>query len=318
MIIAAEQAIPLGKTNLRISPMGLGTWAFGDRFTWGFGSTYTSRDVAEAFEISTRAGINFIDTAEIYGMGNSERLLGPLLASNPEPSVVASKVFPYPWRLSGRSLRRALQGSLKRLGLEQLDLYQIHWPFPPVSIENWLEALAQVMHEGLVTAAGVSNYNLSQMRRAQQTLAKHDLFLASNQVHFSLLHREPEWNGLLQACQDDGVTFIAYSPLAQGLLTGKYSIENPPPRMVARSRRMELLKRLPPLLELMREISAGHGGKTLPQIATNWVICKGAVPIPGAKSAKQALDNVGALGWRLSSEEVRSLDAMSERVCKGS
>lgn len=307
----AVETVPLGATEVRVPRLGIGTWAWGDRLFWGYGRGYTDADLQAAFETCLEAGIDFFDTAEIYGRGRSERLLGRFIRAAGKPVLVATKFFPYPWRLWRGSLTRALLGSLERLGMGRVDLYQIHWPFPPLSIETWMAALADAVEAGLTRAVGVSNYNVQQMRRAHAALAQRGIPLASNQVEYSLLKRAPERSGLLAACRELNVTLIAYSPLAQGLLTGKYSPENPPPGVRGRRYSRARLAQIQPLVSLLREIGAGHGGKTPAQVAINWVICKGAVPIPGAKNPHQARENIGALGWRLSDEEVRALDEAS-------
>ncbi len=309
--------VQLGQTDMWISSIGLGTWAWGDRMFWGYGKGYGDEDIREAFEASVSAGVNFIDTAEIYGRGRSETLVGQFIRECDEPLIIATKCFPYPYRLSARALSRALQKSLQRLGVDSVHLYQMHWPFPPVSIESWMNAMADALEAGLVRAVGVSNYNLEQTQRAVAALAGRGLKLTSNQVSYSLLDRKPETSGLLAYCREQGITLIAYSPLAQGLLTGKYSPESPPPGLRRLRFRKKMLERVQPLNELMREIGEGHGGKTPAQVALNWVICKGAVPIPGAKNARQARQNAGAMGWRLSEEEVAALDAAAERVAAG-
>lgn len=308
------ETVPLGETEVHVPPLGIGTWAWGDRLFWGYGRSYTEADLQAAFETCLEAGINFFDTAEVYGRGESERLLGRFIRMAGRPVVVATKFLPYPWRLRRGSLIRALSGSLRRLGMKQVDLYQIHWPFPPVSIETWMAALADAVEAGLTRAVGVSNYNVEQMRRAHVALSQRGIPLASNQVEYSLLKRAPERNGLLDTCRELNVTLIAYSPLAQGLLTGKYTPENPPPGVRRRRYSRERLARIQPLVNLLREIGAAHGGKTPAQVAINWVICKGAVPIPGVKNERQARQNIGALGWRLSEEEVQVLDEASEEV----
>jgi aryl-alcohol dehydrogenase-like predicted oxidoreductase len=187
-----------------------------------------------------------------------------------------------PWRLSKGALLRALRGSLRRLGVRQVSLYQIHWSNPPVAVEIWVDALADAVAVGLTKAVGVSNFSVGQMRRAHAVLARRGVPLASNQVEYSLLHRDPERNGLLDACRELGVRLIAYSPLSKGLLTGKYTPGNPPPG-IRRRLLWEKLVTVQPLIGLMREIGQGHGGKTSAQVALNWTICKGALPIPGAR-----------------------------------
>jgi aryl-alcohol dehydrogenase-like predicted oxidoreductase len=267
-----------------------------------------------AYQVSREAGINFFDSAEIYGRGRSERLLGGFLRASGDKIVVATKFFPYPWRWRRAKLLSALRGSLERLGRDRVDLYQIHWPYPPVPIETWVDGLADAVEAGLARAVGVSNFNPDQTRRAHAVLAKRGVPLVSNQVQYSLLHREPERDGLLDLCRDLDITLIAYSPMAMGVLTGKYTPENPPPGIRGRRYRRQFLAQIQPLIVLLGEIGQTHGGKTPAQVALNWVMCKGAVPIPGAKNARQAEENVGALGWRLADEEVVALDVASEEA----
>jgi aryl-alcohol dehydrogenase-like predicted oxidoreductase len=308
-----QDTVRFGSSELRISPLGVGTWAWGDRLFWGYGrGGYTDTDLESAFQVSRAAGINFFDTAEVYGRGRSERLLGQFVRDAGDHVVVATKFFPYPWRWRRGCLLRALRGSLERLGLDQADLYQIHWPYPPVPIETWMAGLADAVEAGLVRAVGVSNYSPEQTRRAHAALSERGVPLVSNQVQYSLVHRQPEHNGLLDVCRELSVAVIGYSPLAMGVLTGKYTPENPPPGMRGRRYRGEYLTQVQPLIARLREIGQARGGVTPAQVALNWVMCKGAVPIPGAKNARQAEDNVGALGWCLSSEEVAALDAASE------
>ena len=307
--------VSLGRSELQISPMGIGTWSWGDRRTWGYGLTHTEADLRAAFETSLAAGINWFDTAEAYGKGQSETLLGQFIKAAQQPVVVATKFMPFPWRWQRSELLRALRHSLDRLGLAQVDLYQIHWPFPPLPIETWVEGLAEAFEVGLVRAVGVSNYSAEQTRRAHAVLARHGIPLASNQVQYNLLHRDPERNGLMQTCRELGITLIAYSPMAMGVLTGKYTPENPPSGIFRGPRyRRRLLARVQPLIALMREIGAAHDGKSPAQVALNWVICKGAVPIPGAKNARQARENIGALraACKLTEREIAVLDAASE------
>ena len=286
-----------------LAPLGLGTWAWGDKLFWNYGQDYHQSDLERAYQVSLQAGVTLFDTAEVYGLGKSERLLGAFAQQQPG-AVMASKFFPYPWRLSRRQLLLALKGSLKRLGIKQLELYQLHWPFPPRSLEIWADALAEAQERGLIREVGISNCNEGQMARVQQQLAKHSLKLASNQVEYSLLRRPN--NGLLQACQDSGVVLIAYSPLAQGLLSGKYGVDKPLPGVRGRLHNRKL-KQLSPLLQLLREVAEQHN-KTPAQVSLNWLIAKGALPIPGAKNAHQAEQNAGALGWLLSPDEVSALD----------
>jgi aryl-alcohol dehydrogenase-like predicted oxidoreductase len=229
------------------------------------------------------------------------------------PLVVATKFMPYPWRLRKGALLSKLRASLARLRLERVDLYQIHWPFRPVAIETWANALADAVEAGLTRAVGVSNYNSAQMLRAHSALSKRGIPLTSNQVEFHLLNRRVEHEGLLKLCRELGVTLIAYSPLAKGLLTGKYTPQTRPPGLRSYLFRRARLAKIQPLIQLLREIGQAHDGKSPAQVALNWVMSKGAVPIPGAKHAKQAQENAAALGWRLAEAEIAALDAESQR-----
>jgi len=305
---------PLGRTEVRIPPMGIGTWAWGDRFMWGFGRGYTEEDLRAAFHVAVQGGVPFFDTAEVYGLGRSERFLGQFLRELDEPDrvLIATKFFPYPWRWRARSLRRALEGSLQRLGRPRVALYQIHWPWPPRDIRVWVTALAQVVRDGLAQAGGVSNYNLDQMKVAEAIFADQGLPLASNQVEYSLLRRDIERNGMLDYAREHGITILAYSPLAMGILTGKYTPAHPPPGARGRRFPMEFLERVQPLIRLMTEIGQGHGGKSPAQVALNWVMQKGAVPLVGAKNEAQVRSNLGALGWQLTPDEIAALDKASE------
>ncbi|RJP46757.1 MAG: aldo/keto reductase [Anaerolineaceae bacterium] len=294
--------------------MGLGAWQFGDRVLWSFGQTHNEADIHAAFETSLEAGIRFVDTAEVYGMGQSERFLGAMLKATDQPVLIATKFFPYPWRVHRWFMKYALRNSLERLGLERVDLYQIHWPglVPPERLMDWM---AELVKEGLVRTVGVSNFNPSQMVRAYTTLARRGIPLAANQVEYHLLDRTIEKNGLLARCNELGIRVIAYSPIAKGLLTGKYTPEKlpPGPRAVTAA---ATLTRIQPLLKLMTKIGQDHGGKTNAQVALNWCICKGTMPIPGAKNAEQAQQNAGALGWKLTPEQVAELDKASEEIVK--
>jgi len=293
--------------------MGVGAWAWGDSFVWGFGKGYSETDVREAFNATLDAGITFVDTAEMYGFGKSERYVGEFIKGLSKPVYVATKFFPIPIRLTKGQFMSALKGSLRRLGMDAVDLYQIHFPVPPMPVEHWAAALADALDQGLIRAAGVSNYNREQTIRTHHTLEGRGYPLASNQMEYSLLERKIERNGVKQACDERGVKIIAYSPLGMGLLTGKYTVANPPPGTRGMQYR-SLLPKLPPLITLLNEIGAAHGDKTPAQVALNWTICKGTLPIPGAKNRRQAEANAGAVGWRLTADEVAALDEASDRV----
>ncbi len=291
--------------------LGIGTWAWGDKSVWKFGQGYGAEDLKETFLAGVDAGIHLFDTAEVYGDGKSEIFLGEFLKERPKtPLYIATKFMPFPWKVSTSHLLKSLKASLKRLGLNQVDLYQIHFPMPFRSIEAWMEPLAQAVKEGLAKEVGVSNYNRSQMLRAQDALGKKGVPLASNQVQYSLVRRKMEFNGVLEECKKSGIKLIAFSPLGMGMLSGKYTPQHPPqgPRRLFY---LTQLGRIQPLVDLLKKIGQIHGGKTCNQVALNWLLRKGTLPIPGAKNAVQVKENAGALGWSLSEAEVAQLDEAS-------
>ena len=305
----AEGILPLADVE-----MGIGTWSWGDRLYWGFGRGYDEKGLRDAFHWLMRSGVNFFDSAEVYGQGKSEEMLGRFMAEVEAPVRIATKFMPLPWRLSRKALLRALRKSLKRLGVDSVELYQMHWPLKPVTIETWMQAMAEAVQEGLVKSVGVSNYNCEQTQRAYDALITEGVTLATNQVEYHLLNRGIEKDGLVKLSQDLGMRLIAYSPLASGVLTGKYTPENPMQGMRANRYDKDTLEKVQPLIRMLNRIGGAHEGKTAAQVALNWVICKGLIPIPGVKTLAQAQANVGALGWRLSEEEVQQLDEVSDMV----
>jgi aryl-alcohol dehydrogenase-like predicted oxidoreductase len=307
-----EETINIGKTDLKVPPLGVGTWQWGDTSTWQYGQGYARSEVEEAYRVSREAGLTFFDTAEIYGNGLSETILGGMVRPERERVTLATKFAPLPWRLSARALPKALDASLKRLGLAQVDLYQIHWPYSLLRIEALMDALAEQVRAGKVRAVGVSNYRADEMRRAHAALAKHGIPLASNQIHYNLLHRSPERNGVLAACRELEVRLIAYSPIAKGALSGKY---HDGAKVSGARRRTRWftpagLAASRPLIDLLRKVGEAHGGKTPGQVALNWMVKQGALPIPGAKNAAQATSNAGAIGWDLSEEEFAQISLL--------
>jgi aryl-alcohol dehydrogenase-like predicted oxidoreductase len=223
--------------------------------------------------------------------------------------VIATK-FPPSFFSRVDSLPSALDASLARLGRSSVDLYQHHFPFSWMPIPKLMELMADAVEAGKVKAVGVSNYSAEQMRTAHAALARRGVPLASNQVEYSLLHRQPEVNGVLDACRELGVTLIAYQPLASGALTGKYTAGARPSglRRFLPSFRQKGLAALEPVVNLLREIGERYG-KRPSQVALRWLIENEQVlPIPGAKNGKQAADNAGALSFSLTLAEVDALD----------
>ena len=296
--------------------LGIGTWAWGDKLYWGFGKGYDEDNLKDVFQLCIQNDVRFFDTAEVYGQGKSESIIGNLIQTSNETVKVATKFMPLPWRIRRKSLLKALQASLKRLNLKKVTLYQIHMPLPPIRIETWMDAMAEAKHNDLIEAIGVSNYSIQQMERAYVALSKQEISLASNQVEYSLVNREIEKNGLLDSCKKMGVKCIAYSPIGMGILSGKYTSDNPIQGLRASRFSKQDLIRLKPLIDLLKKIGSDHGGKSAAQVAINWVRSKGALPIPGAKNINQAEQNIDILNWELEEDEVSRLDEMSDRVEK--
>jgi aryl-alcohol dehydrogenase-like predicted oxidoreductase len=306
------QTIELGQNSPTLTALGIGTWAWGDQLFWNYGKDYGTQQVQEAFEATLEAGINFFDTAEVYGLGESERLLGRFMKELGRPAQIATKYFPLPWRFTAQSVSEALTESLKRLQVEQVALYQVHMPFSFfMSQETLMNALADEVQRGRIATVGVSNYSADQMREAHGYLAARGVPLAVNQVQYSLLSRKIESNGILDTARQLGVKILAYSPLAQGLLTGKYTpeqrVEPSGARRLDPRFSQSGLEKIASVVKLLRQIGEKYD-RTPAQVALNWLIAQGAVPIPGAKTAQQAQQNAGALGWSLSSEDVEQLD----------
>lgn len=320
---------PLGGSAVIVPALGVGVMSWGFDIL-GYGKTHTRDDAEQAYRTCLNLGLNFFDTAEGYGNGESERLLGQFRRNDGRPILIASKFGPQPWRSSAAHLQQALDGSLERLGVEYLDLYQIHTPPPRHKLDELLAALAQAVRAGKIRAVGVSNFSPQLMRHAHAQLATHGVPLASNQVHYSLLHRYLEGNGLLTAARELNIALIAYGPLAEGVLTGKFRQNGAslsgPRKVIANLGRFDpfgetrgvepywqhllstprLLQRekLEPLFKVLEEIAQTHQ-KTIGQVALNWAVTTDPhlIPIPGAKNPRQARDNAGALGWHLTPAE---------------
>jgi len=307
------QTINLGPNGPAVTQLGIGAWSWGDKLFWGYGGDYDATQVRQAFDATLDSGISFFDTAEVYGFGESESLIGRFMKETGGRPQIATKYFPLPWRFSPQSISEALTASLKRLQVEQVELYQVHQPFGFfMSQETLMNTLAEEVKNGRIKAVGVSNYPADQMREAHKLLADKGVPLAVNQVQYSLLARKIESNGILETAQGLGVTILAYSPLAQGLLTGKYTAEHVPTGARKLDRRFgkEGLRKIVPVLSLLKQLGEQYE-KTPAQVALNWLIARGVVPIPGAKNAEQARQNAGALGWSLSPEDVAELERVS-------
>jgi aryl-alcohol dehydrogenase-like predicted oxidoreductase len=314
------QKVRLGKSNIEVSAIGVGTWAWGDTLFWKYGSDYGEVEIKKAFSASLDAGVNLFDTAEVYGLGKSEELLGQFIKASahrvPRSQIkIATKYMPVPWRLGKQAVKEAIAKSLERLQVKRIDLYQIHQPFTfLMGQETLLNALADEVKAGRIAAVGVSNFSANQMRKAHEILSKRKIPLATNQVQYSLLAKKVETNGTLDAAEELGVTILAYSPLAQGLLAGKYTSTNPPKggRQLDPKFGTEGIAKAQPLFKSLAEIADAYDA-TMAQVAINWLVAQNnVVPIPGAKNADQAIENAAALDFTLAPEDLAQLDRVSD------
>ncbi|KAF5834908.1 NADP-dependent oxidoreductase domain-containing protein [Dunaliella salina] len=317
--LAPSDVRTLGQSDVRVPVIGIGTWQWGDKWGfWGYDNEYSKRECEKAYEASVRTGLTFIDTAEVYGFGLSEQIIRECMqrAGHKDPADVqiATKYFPLPWRVAPSTVTEACKDSLSRLGLPKVSLYQQHWPgFGPQSFltDAYVDGMADCKLQGLCDAVGVSNFNTQRTQSAVKRMKSKGVSLDTNQVMYSMLYREPERNGLLETCKENGVTLIAYSPLALGLLSGKYT----PGGITPFGPRAALFdydrrEKVQPLVDLLNAIGKERN-KTPIQVALNWTVCKGALPIPGVKTVRQAEECAGALGWRLNDGEIAELDKVS-------
>jgi len=292
----------------RVSAIGLGTWQFGST-EWGYGRDYADREAGAIVQRALEVGITFFDTAEIYGFGRSERILGKALAGHRDEAFVATKLFPVV-PVGPVVLQRARK-SARRLGVETLDLYQIHQPNPVVPLSSTMSGFAQLMDEGTVRHAGVSNFSLARWQAAETALGRPVL---SNQVRYNLVDRRPE-RDLLPWAQSHDRLVIAYSPLAQGLLSGKYGPDKAPTGMVRSASPAfmpENLRRVAPLVDALAQVAKAHDA-TPSQIALAWLIRRPNVAvIPGASSVAQVEANAAAGDIELTDDEDRALVAASD------
>lgn len=291
--------------GLKVSAIGLGTWQFGS-WEWGYGHRYARQEAGAIVRRALEMGVTLFDTAELYGFGRSERILGRALAGHTGDVVVATKLLPVT-PAAGLVQRRA-QASARRLGVQTIDLYQIHQPNPLAQSPTTMRGLRRLLDTGLVRKIGVSNYSLGRWKAAEARLGRP---VVANQVSFSLARRDPALDLVPYAADRDRL-IIAYSPLGQGLLAGGYGPDNRPWDPVRRSSRLFLptnLERAGELVATLREVAAAHD-VTPAQVALAWVIRRpNVVAIPGASSVAQMEANAAAADLDLSDEQDRQLAA---------
>ena len=311
----------LGKTDIEVSPIGLGMMQFAGgigflRFMFRKISMETMTQIVKA---ALDGGINWFDTAEIYGNGSSERYLANALKALDQTdidAVIATKWFPL-FRTAS-NISKTIDLRLQCLDGYNIDLYQVHFPYSFSSIRAVMNQMAALVEKGKIRSIGVSNFSTKQMRHAHEVLAERGLPLASDQVHYSLLKRKIETNGILDTARQLGITIIAYSPLESGLLSGKFHNDSSSFSKAPFYRRVRLkaqLEKSRQLIETLREIAIAHSASPA-QVALNWLINfhdEAVVAIPGASTVKQAQDNAAVMSFNLSPAELAQIDQLSRK-----
>ncbi|MBG1241124.1 aldo/keto reductase [Nostoc sp. NZL] len=320
--------------KLSLPSMGCGTWAWGNQLLWGYNESMDDQ-LQAVFNLCVSNGVTLFDTGDSYGTGRlngrSELLLGRFsreyVGSGKDNICIATKLAAYPWRWTRHSMVRACKSSAQRLG-RNVDLVQMHWStanYAPWQEGGLLDGLADLYEQGLVKGVGLSNFGPQRLKQVQKKFAERGVPITTLQVQYSLLSTYPVTQlKLKDLCDELGIKLIAYSPLALGLLTGKYSEQGPLPKGI----RGLLFRQILPgmgrsgaasaggsLLATLQEVAQSRN-KTMSQVAINWCICKGTIPIPGAKSVEQARENIGALGWQLNASEIAELDKAAANVGK--
>jgi len=317
----------LGQTNIALSPIGLGCWQFskGRGMAGRYWPSLSDEDTVAIVRAGLNGGINWFDTAEAYGNGASEQSLSMALkAAGVEPggAVVATKWMPV-FRTAS-SISKTIDDRVSSLSPYPIDLHQIHNPGSLSSIPAQIERMAALVQEKTVRSIGVSNFSARQFAKAQEAAHRMGLSVASNQMQFSLLHRKIEDNGVLQAAKDAGATIIAYSPLSQGVLTGKFHHDpdliksRPGPRRYLKRFKRAYLEKTRPLIDVLRRVAESKGEEvSVAQVALAWTVQfhgDTVVAIPGASKLEQAQSNAAALHVRLGDDELHNIDRTSKQV----
>jgi aryl-alcohol dehydrogenase-like predicted oxidoreductase len=314
-----SQKRPLGQTGMQITPIGLGVMQFsGGSGLFSMGFPELSQDEMNAIiKAALDGGINWFDTAEMYGRGNSERGLAAALKTlgkQDDEVIVGTKWFPI-FR-TAKNIYRTIDDRLRYLDGYTIDLYMVHQPWGFSSPEAEMNAMADLVEDGKIRSVGVSNFNADQMKRAHDALAKRGLPLAVNQVQYSLLNRKIETNGILDTAKELGITIVAWSPLASGILGGRYHNDPDLYNQLSFGRKMMMRNKIKdsgPIIEALKVIAQKYDA-TAAQVALNWLVNfygETVVAIPGASKVHQAEESTGVMKFKLSDEEMAQLDTLS-------
>ncbi len=312
---------PLGKTDLMITPIGLGCWQFSKQknLAGRFWPTLEDDLIDKVVALSLEGGINWFDTAEVYGNGASEKALAKsLLTAGKKPGevIIATKWWPM-FRFAS-NISKTIDDRINALSPYPIDLYQVHQPWGFSNEKDEMRAMAELLKRKVIKNVGVSNFSAKKMQSAWETLDKKGIPLASNQVQYSLLNRKIESNGVMETAKKLGVSIIAYSPLAQGVVTGKFHdnpelLKNIGFRKQSSQFKAEGLEKSRPVITLVKELAIKYNVSTS-QIALNWLIYYNGdtvVAIPGATKEVHVKENTGAMTFRLTDEDMERLDKIS-------
>ena len=296
-----------------MSKIALGTWAWGAGAFGGdavFGSKTDVENLKPVFEAAMKAGLNLWDTATVYGMGESEKILGTFVAGEKRETVeVSTKFTPQLAEMFDNSVEKMADASIERMGCGYIDIYWIH---NPMDVERWTPGLIPLLQSGKVKRVGVSNHNIAEIRRANEILGEAGFKVSAVQNHFSLLYRSSEKGGVLDYCKENGIEFWAYMVLEQGALSGKYNKENPLPAESDRGKKYNPV--LPQLEALTNEMTAigQKYGASCSQIGIAWAIAKGTLPIIGATKERHVVEAAEAAKIQLTAEEIAKLEALAD------
>lgn len=298
---------------MKETKIALGTWAWGAGAFGGdsvFGNKTDEETLRPVFETATKAGLNLWDTATVYGMGESERILGTLVkGQRREDVLVSTKFTPQIAEMYDNSVERMAEASMERMGLDYIDMYWIH---NPMDVERWTPGLLPLLKSGKVKRVGVSNHNIDEIRRANEILGKEGFKVSAVQNHYSLLYRSSEKAGIIDYCRENGIEFWAYMVLEQGALSGKYGKAHPLPAESDRGRRYNpVIDKLETLTDVMKAVGENHG-ISCSQVGVAWAVAKGTLPLIGATKAHHVLEALDATKVTLSQQEVELLERLAD------
>lgn len=303
-------------TDERMPKVAMGAWSWGAGVAGGdqvFGNHLGESDLQPVFDAAMERGLNLWDTATVYGMGASEDILGRFIrqGNKKDAVIISTKFTPQIAGMYEDSMAKMAEASCERLGIDVIDLYWIH---NPADVERWTPELIPLLQSGKVKNVGVSNHNLSEIKRANEILGEQGFRISAVQNHFSLLNRSSESSGILDYCRENDITFFAYMVLEQGALSGKYDTKHPFPEGSDRARIYNpVLAQLEELTAAMGEIGKKHG-LSAAQVGTAWAVSKGVLPIIGVTKVRHVEDAAKAASVNLSAEEINHLETLADKA----